>query len=76
MRRPLSTRDLALPTAISVFQRVIDVSGQEAAPVGILCLRDNVDFMAAFPAEPPWIKTMARDVRIFELAFEQDLSAA
>src|SRR5262249_18070584 len=57
-----------------VKRRVINVSGQKVGSVGIFRLRDDVDLVAAFPAEPRWIKTVAGGVRVFELTFEQDPS--
>ena len=70
---PANGRQIAGDIAVWVCYRcVIDVSWQEAKPVGILGLCDYMHFMAAFPAEPRRIEAMARGIGILQLALEKD----
>ena len=66
-------RQIAGDIAIRVRDRcVINVSGQEAKPVGILGFGDDMDLVAALPAEPRRIEAMAGGIGILQLALEQD----
>ena len=44
------------------------------APLDIIALRNDVDLMSTFPAEPGRIEPMSRRVGIFELPLEQHIS--
>ena len=55
-------------------RRIVDVAGQKPNAAALFDLGYNMILMTAAPAEPRWIQTVPRCVRVFELTLKKDRS--